>query len=134
MILSYFLYHSQVQPQGLLSTDSFTVFLRIVEYYRGILFLTTNRVGQFDDAFISRIHTVIHYENFSNDEQDRIWTQFFKKLEKERRKDMRTDRSAWKYVFENKDLRKIEWNGRQIRNGKLFNQMDGPGPDEMCAY
>lgn len=98
------------------------MFLRIVEYYRGILFLTTNRVGQFDDAFISRIHTVIHYENFSNDEQDRIWTQFFKKLEKERRKDMRIDRSAWKYVFDNKDLRKIEWNGRQIRNGKFFSQ------------
>ncbi|KAG6358093.1 hypothetical protein INS49_013977 [Diaporthe citri] len=105
---------------GLLSTASFTVFLRIVEYYRGILFLTTNRVGQFDDAFISRIHTVIHHENFSNDEQDRIWTQFFKKLEKERRKDTRIDRSAWKYVFESKDLRKIEWNGRQIRNAVAF--------------
>lgn len=102
------------------STDSVSVFLRIVEYYRGILFLTTNRVGQFDDAFISRIHTVIHYENFSNDEQDRIWKQFFNKLEKERRKDMRIDRSAWKYIFENKDLRKIEWNGRQIRNGKFY--------------
>lgn len=118
-LLDYLFYYFKLRLGGLSAADSFTVFLRIVEYYRGILFLTTNRVGQFDDAFISRIHTVIHYENFSNDEQDRIWTQFFKKLEKERRKDMRIDRSAWKYVFENKDLRKIDWNGRQIRNGKL---------------
>lgn len=115
--------HLGIVITGLFSTDSFIVFLRIVEYYRGILFLTTNRVGQFDEAFITRIHTVIHYENFSNDEQDRIWTQFFEKLEKERRRDIRIDRSARKYVFENKDLRKIDWNGRQIRNGKFFSKM-----------
>lgn len=100
------------------STYSFIVFLRIVEYYRGILFLTTNRVGQFDDAFISRIHTVIHYENFSKSEQDRIWAQFFAKLEKERRRDIRIHQSARDYISGNKNLQKIEWNGRQIRNGK----------------
>src|SRR4051794_28771603 len=27
-----------------------------MEYYAGILFLTTNRVGDFDEAFTSRIH------------------------------------------------------------------------------
>lgn len=36
-----------------------------MEYYRGILFLTTNRVGNFEDAFVSRIHSVIHYEGFT---------------------------------------------------------------------
>jgi hypothetical protein len=30
-------------------------FLRALELYEGVLFLTTNRVGSFDDAFISRI-------------------------------------------------------------------------------
>lgn len=33
-----------------------SVFLRVLEYYAGILFLTTNRVGTFDEAFKSRIH------------------------------------------------------------------------------
>lgn len=99
--------------------NDISVFLRMIEYYRGILFLTTNRVGQFDDAFISRIHSVIHYSNFSRIEQHRIWTQFFTKLETERRKDMRIDRSARKFVFESAEIQRIEWNGRQIRNGKI---------------
>lgn len=38
-----------------------TVFLRILEYYPGILFLTTNRVGSFDDAFRSRLHLTLYY-------------------------------------------------------------------------
>jgi len=37
------------------------VFLRILEYYTGILFLTTNRVGTFDEAFRSRIHMWLYY-------------------------------------------------------------------------
>lgn len=32
-----------------------------MEYYHGILFLTTNRVGIFDEAFTSRIHLTLHY-------------------------------------------------------------------------
>ncbi|KAI8945041.1 P-loop containing nucleoside triphosphate hydrolase protein [Xylaria longipes] len=77
-----------------------SVFLREVEYYQGILFLTTNRVGQFDDAFISRIHVVIHYPDLGTPEQNRIWNQFFDKLEDERGKEMST----------------YKWNGREIRN------------------
>lgn len=38
------------------------VFLRMLEYYEGILFLTTNRVKQFDVAFVSRISLAIHYK------------------------------------------------------------------------
>lgn len=37
------------------------VFLRVLEYYAGILFLTTNRIGGFDEAFASRIHMSLHY-------------------------------------------------------------------------
>lgn len=33
-----------------------SVFLRMLEYYKGLLFLTTNRVGAFDEAFKSRVH------------------------------------------------------------------------------
>ncbi|KAI0485578.1 P-loop containing nucleoside triphosphate hydrolase protein [Xylaria cf. heliscus] len=56
-----------------------SVFLREIEYYQGILFLTTNRVGQFDDAFMSRIHVVIHYPDLGEAEQKKIWNQFFYK-------------------------------------------------------
>ncbi|KAF2177301.1 hypothetical protein K469DRAFT_742614, partial [Zopfia rhizophila CBS 207.26] len=36
-----------------------TVFLRKLEYFEGILFLTTNRVRTFDEAIVSRIHLAI---------------------------------------------------------------------------
>lgn len=35
------------------SSLTISVFQRALEYYAGILFLTTNRVGVFDDAYIS---------------------------------------------------------------------------------
>ncbi|CAN9251032.1 unnamed protein product [Alternaria alternata] len=38
-----------------------SVFLRILEYYDGILILTTNRVGTFDEAFKSRVQLALHY-------------------------------------------------------------------------
>lgn len=89
-----------------------------MEYYRGILFLTTNRVGNFDDAFISRIHSVIHYEGFSDSERERIWEQFFKKLESERRTKVKIDPDARKYVLSHEDMKAVQWNGREIRNGE----------------
>ncbi|KAJ6114474.1 hypothetical protein N7486_000252 [Penicillium sp. IBT 16267x] len=42
-----------------------TVFLRNLEYYEGILFLTTNRATDFDDAVLSRIHLKIKYGNLA---------------------------------------------------------------------
>lgn len=38
-----------------------SVFLRVLEYYNGILFLTTNRVATIDEAFRSRIHMSLYY-------------------------------------------------------------------------
>lgn len=35
-------------------------FLRVLEYYSGILFLTTNRVGNLDGAFNSRLHVSLY--------------------------------------------------------------------------
>ncbi|ROW16792.1 hypothetical protein VPNG_01542 [Cytospora leucostoma] len=39
-----------------------SIFLRQLEYFQGILFLTTNRVETFDDAFQSRIHIALRYD------------------------------------------------------------------------
>ncbi|KAH8198581.1 hypothetical protein TruAng_007262 [Truncatella angustata] len=93
-----------------------SVFLRTMEYYRGILFLTTNRVGHFDDAFVSRIHVVLHYESFSATDRERIWTQFFEKLKRERGKFVDISRAAKKYVLKDPEMTSIPWNGREIRN------------------
>lgn len=45
-----------------------SVFLRMLEYYSGILFLTTNRVGALDEAFRSRVHISLYYPHLSRDD------------------------------------------------------------------
>ncbi|KAI1786224.1 P-loop containing nucleoside triphosphate hydrolase protein [Ganoderma leucocontextum] len=55
------------------------VFLRHVEYYRGILFLTTNRITTFDEAFLSRIHVALHFDELTTATKVQIWRAFLKK-------------------------------------------------------
>lgn len=83
------------------------------------LFLTTNRVGTFDDAFMSRIHVVIAYDDLGNTERKTIWKQFFEKLTKDRQ-DITITKRAKTYVLEDEDMVNVGWNGREIRNGKHF--------------
>ncbi|KAJ7451970.1 P-loop containing nucleoside triphosphate hydrolase protein [Mycena latifolia] len=52
------------------------VFLRHVEYYRGILFLTTNRVQAFDEAFLSRIHVALHFAELNEASRAQVWRAF----------------------------------------------------------
>lgn len=56
-----------------------SVFLRKLEYYRGIMFLTTNRVGSFDEAFKSRIHIAIRYPDLDAGARRLVWTNFLNK-------------------------------------------------------
>ena len=49
------------------------VFLRILEYYQGIMFLTTSRVGQIDDAIASRVHFKLKYEKLNLEQRTKIW-------------------------------------------------------------
>lgn len=58
-----------------------SVFLRVLEYYEGILILTTNRVGTFDEAFKSRILLSLHYEKLSKGQRRKIWRGFINHLE-----------------------------------------------------
>ena len=104
------------------------VFLRCLEYYRGILFLTSNRVGTFDDAFISRIHVVIYYEDLGEEQRRQIWKQFFDKLERERKDTIIVESRAKHFVLNDSEMRKLPWNGREIRNCKapLFNTTSPP--------
>ncbi|KAI0178878.1 P-loop containing nucleoside triphosphate hydrolase protein [Hypoxylon sp. FL1284] len=90
-----------------------SVFLRCMEYYKGMLFLTTNRVGTFDDAFVSRIHVILHYKDLDLAGRNTVWAQLFEKLEDER-DDIEIRRNCRSYVTE--DMAAIPWNGREIRN------------------
>jgi hypothetical protein len=49
------------------------VFLRVIEYYGGVLFLTTNRSDKVDDAIISRCIARIDYQSPDVTDQKSIW-------------------------------------------------------------
>ena len=49
------------------------VFLRVLEYFNGLLFLTTNRVDDIDEAIISRCIALIKYHTPHFDDRRKIW-------------------------------------------------------------
>ncbi|KAJ8119707.1 hypothetical protein ONZ43_g3401 [Nemania bipapillata] len=89
-----------------------SVFLRVLEYYEGILILTSNRVGTFDEAFKSRIQLALHYPALGRNERLLIWQNFLERLEK--RSDGTIDTRDLRSHLA--DLSDQEMNGRQIRN------------------
>ena len=49
------------------------VMLRLLEYYAGIMFLTTNRVESLDPAFQSRVQCALRYEPLDAAARARVW-------------------------------------------------------------
>lgn len=57
-----------------------SIFLRLLEYFQGILFLTTNRVETFDDAFQSRIHIALRYGELSAKAKKSVFKLFIERV------------------------------------------------------
>ena len=96
-----------------------SIFLRTLEYYQGIIILTTNRHEDFDDAFESRIHISIHYDLPDTQQRITIWRNLFNKWQSPK-------------DFDDEMIRQLaeryETNGRAINN--LFSTalaLVGPG-------
>jgi SpoVK/Ycf46/Vps4 family AAA+-type ATPase len=62
--------------ENLIRNSLVSVFLRKLEYCEGIMFLTTNRVDEFDVAILSRIHVMLRYGDLTQDRGRKVWTQF----------------------------------------------------------
>lgn len=91
-----------------------------MEYFQGILFLTTNRVGHFDEAFMSRIHVSIGYEPLDDDARGTIWDNLFRKLKEDHKNggpEIRYEYDAKQFVKKDPAVKQLKWNGREIRNG-----------------
>lgn len=87
-----------------------SIFLRQLEYFEGILILTTNRIGNIDPAFESRIHFSFHYPDLNFEARKQIWQTFWKRagIEGVKPADLTEDELA--------KLAKHALNGRQIKN------------------
>jgi hypothetical protein len=112
------------------------VFLRVLEYYNGILFLTTNRVGTLDEAFKSRIHISLYYPPLTRDQTVEIFKTNIRKLKEiiQEKEKLEANPAAGEpggrflihkqsivefaktHFDKNKDTPHLRWNGREIRN------------------
>ena len=100
------------------------MFLRVLEYYEGILFLTTNCIGAFDEAFKSRCHMALYYPALSLDQTKAIWESHVDRAHRKLGDSVSIDEEdvvdyaeeLWKRQSTDKRLGPV-WNGRQIRNG-----------------
>ncbi|KAF4556157.1 Hypothetical protein D9617_1g080320 [Elsinoe fawcettii] len=100
-----------------------SVFLRELEYYSGILFLTTNQVGVIDEAFKSRIHISLFYPNLSRTSTKELWRNHLRRIkDMNKTRDVQIKFSRSKILdfadehFLSCEQDKMQWNGRQVRN------------------
>ena len=92
-----------------------SIFLRKLEYYEGILFLTTNRVKNMDPAFQSRIHVSIEYPPLDTAAREVVWKTFLAKtigIDGA----MKGGAAHQVSMEEVERLSQLELNGRQIKN------------------
>ena len=86
-----------------------SVLLRTLEYFDGVMFLTTNRVETIDSAFMSRIHLSIAYPHLLGESRREIWKTFL-------RRHLQGQESL---LLDEKFLDEVseaDVNGRQIKN------------------
>ncbi|KAI8635237.1 P-loop containing nucleoside triphosphate hydrolase protein [Xylariaceae sp. FL1651] len=84
-----------------------SIFLRMLEYYQGTLFLTTNRVASIDPAFQSRVDLFLPYYDLTSKARREVWNNFIERAG--RNKFNVTDESLEK-------LSHLPLNGREIKN------------------
>ncbi|KAI1130525.1 P-loop containing nucleoside triphosphate hydrolase protein [Nemania abortiva] len=94
---------------GSYRNDRVSTLLRVLEYFEGIMFLTTNRVNTIDSAFQSRIHLSIAYPPLSHDDRQELWRNWITRENSNSEPDWLT--AAFVNKLADRDL-----NGREIRN------------------
>lgn len=83
------------------------VFLRLVEHYQGVLFLTTNRMEVIDPAFQSRVDFILPYTGLTIEAREEVWRNLIIRAGAER-----TDISD----EDIRELAQLNLNGREIKN------------------
>lgn len=80
------------------------IFLKVLEYHDGIIFLTTNRLTSLDGAVKSRINLMLSYKELTHERRLKVWKSLFEN---------------WNIKLRENTLKKLSeynLNGREIRN------------------
>lgn len=86
----------------ILRNGMISIFLKLLEYHQGVMFLTTNRVNDFDPAFYSRISVALRYDALDREARAQVWRNLL-------------DAAGVTHVDEH-TLSVHDLNGRQIKN------------------
>jgi len=92
---------------GLLRNELVSIFLTKLEYYQGILFLTTNRIASVDHAFQSRVDLFLPYYDLDAAARLQVWRNF---IEHVGARGFDVDEAGLERLAE------IPLNGREIKN------------------
>ncbi|CAG8478006.1 uncharacterized protein OCT59_027854 [Rhizophagus irregularis] len=82
------------------------VFLRLLDYHQGIVFLTTNRVNCLDDAFQTRISIFLEYKELDTKARETLWSTFLEFLDYDPNNNVNVKKLSEKHQL----------NGREIKN------------------
>jgi SpoVK/Ycf46/Vps4 family AAA+-type ATPase len=83
------------------------IFLRILEYHEGIVFLTSNKQDDLDEAFESRLHLRLYYPLLDQDKKERIWRTALAHI---------PETQSWTTEEFEELASELDVNGRQISN------------------
>lgn len=110
------------QSESMKRNELVSLFLTKLEYYPGILFLTTNRASDIDFAFQSRVDLFLPYYELTPEARLKIWNNFID----------RAGREGFSSANMEADLEKLSrlcLNGREIKNlvktSQLLSQKNG---------
>lgn len=110
------------QSESMKRNELVSLFLTKLEYYPGILFLTTNRASDIDFAFQSRVDLFLPYYELTTEARLKIWNNFID----------RAGRDGFSSANMEADLEKLSrlsLNGREIKNlvktSQLLSQKTG---------
>ncbi|KAJ1331785.1 NTP/NDP exchange transporter [Microdochium nivale] len=86
-----------------------SIFLTKLEYYQGILFLTTNRIASIDHAFQSRVDLFLPYHDLGPAARRQVWENFIERAGRDR-----FDMADGEGTLDK--LAQLPLNGREIKN------------------
>ncbi|KAK3945706.1 putative aaa family protein [Diplogelasinospora grovesii] len=69
-------------PHDILRNELVSIFLRELEYFRGIIFLTTNLYKTIDSAFLSRVSLHLLFKPLTIEARESVWRKFLDRLPK----------------------------------------------------
>jgi SpoVK/Ycf46/Vps4 family AAA+-type ATPase len=81
-------------PNDIHRNELVSIFLRELEYFRGIIFLTTNLYHTIDTAFRSRVSLHLLFQSLSREARETVWRKFLQRLPENNRITDVTDESS----------------------------------------